>query len=480
MRLPLLPLLFIFILAGCQGEGNQVTEVSSCVPCHSHKSHLDSDHQIECTSCHRGNKAATDKNMAHEQLVSSPSHPDNMEMACAPCHEEHVSGIKASIHFTLRNSVNQFRDAYGAADALQNFLETPFSPTPDNISELADDLLRRRCFVCHLYNKGEEYPKTRHAMGCGGCHLPVTDGSLTEHRFQKPQDEQCLSCHYGNYVGFDYYGRFEHDLNDEYRTPFFKSDSPPPPYGIEYRQLQPDIHQRKGLICIDCHSGTELMQNNGNKPSCKGCHDINSLQHVLPSLVTFREVGTFILQAHNGKDYTIPLLSDAAHFDKSETVSCQGCHAQWTFNDTGKHFLRSDTDNFDNWYFLSNQGSKEVQRIIENNTDYDKDELSPQMTDKLTGELRNGLWHKGYTMRRWEVPLLGRDTNGIITTMRPLLDYQLSWIDEDDEVHFDSVRPVNGGSGIRAYSAHTIGSAGLFYRERIALFLASERTEVEK
>lgn len=98
------------------------------------------------------------------------------------------------------------------------------------------------------------------------------------------------------------------------------------------------------------------------------------------------------------------------------------------------------------------------------------------MTDKLTGEPEIGLWHKGFTMRRWEEILLGRDDEGRISPMRPLLDYSLSWIDEEENVRFDSVPSSAPGGGMRPYVPHTTGPAGLFYQERLARFLAKERS----
>jgi hypothetical protein len=98
------------------------------------------------------------------------------------------------------------------------------------------------------------------------------------------------------------------------------------------------------------------------------------------------------------------------------------------------------------------------------------------MTDKITGKQETGLWHKGYTMRRWETTLLGRDEDGNITTMRPILDYSLSWIDEDEMVRFDSVPSQAPNMGLRPYTAHTTGPAGLFYKERLEQFLAREGT----
>jgi hypothetical protein len=122
------------------------------------------------------------------------------------------------------------------------------------------------------------------------------------------------------------------------------------------------------------------------------------------------------------------------------------------------------------------QGSFEIETIVDHNNDFDNTELPAEMTDKLTGEAETGLWHKGFVMRRWEDIRLGRDDQGRISPMRPLLDYSLSWIDEDEDVRFDSVPSSAPNKGLRPYVPHTTGAAGLFYQERLTRFLAAERS----
>ncbi len=467
-------LILLFVLSACKSEEQpKPVALLQCINCHT--IHTDANHQLPCISCHKGNNQANSKDNAHKDLVASPAHPDHLTASCGPCHAEIVADIGNSLHFTLKTSTNEFRKAFGAKDELSTFLETPQDNNPANILGLADDLLRRSCFRCHLYSPGDDYPSVSHGTGCAACHMAFSEGEAKSHSFQRPGDEQCLSCHYCNYVGFDYYGRFEHDFNYEYRTPFTTKNKHFRPYGVEYHQLKPDVHQLRGMLCIDCHSGRELMTDGGAKPSCKGCHSRELLQHTLPVLVENHE-GVFILHGRDGLDHTIPLMQNPAHEEQTEDITCQACHAQWTYNDFGKHFLRSDTDNFDLWINLSVQGNFEIETIIDNNNDFDETELPAEMTDKLTGEPEVGLWHKGFTIRRWETIILGRDDQGRITTMRPALDYSLSWIDAEKNVRFDSVSSLAPNGGLRPYVPHTTGPAGIFYKDRIEEFLAKERS----
>ncbi len=465
--------IFIIALSGCSSEEQKTVSLLQCTNCHS--VHTDTNHQQECISCHKGNNPAIDKDSAHLGYIPYPAHPDHLTESCGPCHAEIVDRITSSQHFTLYKITNVFRKAFGAKDTLTSFLETPKKSDPETPLELADDLLRRRCFRCHPYSSGDDYPSVTHGTGCASCHMVFVDGKPESHSFQKPGDAQCLSCHYGNYVGSDYYGRFEHDFNVEYRTPFTTKNKYFRPYGVEYHQLKPDIHQLRGLLCIDCHSGRELMEKGGEKPSCEGCHQLKKLQHALPAHVKENQ-GVFTLNSRNGQEHTIPLMQNTAHEGQTENISCQVCHAQWAFNDIGKHFLRSDTDNFDMWSNLSTQGSSEIETIVENNNSYDNAELPPLMSDGITGKPELGLWYKGFTMRRWETITLGRDDKGTITTMRPVLDCYLSWVDQDEVVRFDSVPSQAPDGGLRPYVPHTTGPAGFYYKERIEQFLAKERS----
>ncbi len=477
MKLPFPLIILALLLSGCPEQHRPAEPLRQCIDCHAME--LDSRHQLPCTSCHQGNNGAKDKGSAHVDLVAHPSHPDSMQKICGPCHGQMVAGVLESSHFTLENSTNLFRQAFGAEEKLASFLDTPRPAAPATALDLADDLLRRRCFKCHPYSRGDNYPATTHGTGCASCHLAFAEGRLTSHTFEKPRDEQCLSCHYGNYVGFDYYGRFEHDFNAEYRTPFTTTDDHFRPYGVEYHPLAADIHQQWGMVCLDCHSGKELMTKDGGKPSCQACHDSSELMATLPPRMEKRSDG-FILHGVGGKEHPVPLLQHPAHFEQQQPVTCQVCHAQWTFNDFGKHFLRSDSDDLSPWTLLATQGDAELEAVVENNLNFDKPELPPGMTDTLTGESQPGLWLKGYSMRRWENPLLGRDQSGAIATVRPLLDWSLSWIDQNETVRFDSVAPERPGKMLRAYVPHTTGPAGVFYRLRIDQFLKTEHTSPPK
>ena len=153
-----------------------------------------------------------------------------------------------------------------------------------------------------------------------------------------------------------------------------------------------------------------------------------------------------------------------AHEKYGKEVSCQVCHAQWAFNDSATHLLRSTSDEYDFQERLTVQSSSWVEHVLEHNLYSAEDEIDPTMADGITGQVRPGIWYKGYTQRRWENIIIKRDLDGVIKVFRPILDLHLSAIDEDGEVLSDNL--TGTGRGLLPYTPHTTGPAGLFYYNR--------------
>jgi len=499
-----MPYLLLFILCslfltGCsdtttpsEQPKDSSAEVSSLVNPEQHgcrRCHLsqpDKAHDLSCSDCHGGDDSSNDQQTAHLNLIARPAHPSLMAQTCGRCHPDQTAGVAASIHFTLAGEINLVRKAFGAQETLDHLTRIPTNDTPETPLQLADDLLRRRCLRCHPYSNGDPYPLVSHGTGCAACHLDYNNGSHASHTFlATPGDKQCLQCHYGNWVGADYHGRFEHDFNEEYRTPYFTRESVNPPlirpYGVEYHQLTPDIHQQKGMICVDCHSGAELMNSpKADAIRCRDCHLRQRLEQALPSNVIAEGDEFFLLSKGDRQRHAIPLMRHPAHASHRDSVDCQVCHAQWAFNDIGTHLLRNDTSEQDAFWRLTTQGSWEVEQILTHNLSPDTStSLPPTMSDKISGETKKGIWHQGYTMRRWETVQLGRDASGRIAVMRPILDLHLSWIDDSHTIRFDAVTAQSEHDGLQPYTPHTTGPAGMFYRQRLQEFYQMEKTRKE-
>jgi hypothetical protein len=217
-----------------------------------------------------------------------------------------------------------------------------------------------------------------------------------------------------------------------------------------------------------------------NKPgtaavTCQDCHLQANLDQALPLNVA-QDNGQYLLYSKGDKKYhDLPLMRNPAHTAYQEAIDCQVCHAQWAFNDTGNNLLRNDTMAYDQFWKLTTQGSWEVENFLEYNLNPDfTTTRPPTMRDKINGEEKKGIWYQGYTMRRWEAIQLGRDADGKISVMRPVLDLHLSWIDEKYKVRFDAVAGHTADKGLEPYIPHTTGPAGMFYRQRLRDFYRLE------
>ncbi len=467
------------ILCGCREEDNKTapveapekppvvqTKPTDCQGCHPSIS-LGAHESLTCVTCHRGRNDTGEIEKAHEGLVKQPAHPDSMEMVCGPCHQQTIQAAHTSPHFTLKNTVNLVRTHFGARTTLDDLTKIPVTEVPEDTLGLADDMLRRRCLRCHVYSRGDGYAYTRRGTGCAACHVAYSGQEMISHEMlSRPADRQCLSCHYANHVGGDYYGRFEHDFNWEYRTPYTTTEPFVRPYGVEQHDLAPDIHQQAGMTCLDCHSGSELMNlNQETTLTCRSCHEYRPDENITDlGNLSFKDGSLVLTTLKDGTRLDVPQMRHPAHNEFGSQVACQVCHGQWSFNDFTTHLLRSDLDDYDEWERLTVQSSSEVEQILEHNLYSDEDELDPSMHDGITGIPKYGLWYKGFTQRRWEEPVIDRDRDGVIRVFRPILDLRLSWIRDEDDVRFDNVQGKE--SGLLPYTPHTTGKAGLFYRNR--------------
>lgn len=394
-----------------------------------------------------------------------PGHPDQMRATCGQCHASVVSSALHARHFTLANEINKVRQHFGANDRVAGVQDIPMHEAPATLLALADDMLRRRCLRCHVYTPGDQYSGVTRGVGCAACHLAWQDGKMQGHQFRAPQDRQCLSCHYGNAVGWDYYGRYEHDYNWEYRTPYGEQSPqryPLRPYGIEYHDLVPDIHQQRGLVCIDCHEQSGHAST-AYTLNCRSCHGWQPGQTLLPKRLQVQGEQLLLTGSADGRQHRVPLLRHPAHQQYANKVDCQVCHAQWSFNDSSTHLLRSEKVDYERWERLMVQGSSEIETLLQHNA-YSSNELPLTMRDGITAEPRPGIWLQGYGQRRWEQMIIERDTDGIIKVFRPILDLHLSMVDHQGKVVFDN--QSGQGRSRLPYVPHTTGPAGMFYLNR--------------
>ncbi len=424
---------------------------SGCRRCHNVE--IDQAHDIGCNTCHHGRPDGYTMAQAHQGLISMPSHPAYMARICGRCHAREVAAARTSIHFTLSGEIGTVWSAFFPDEQVPGLSGLPVEKPIRTKEGLVSDLLRRRCLRCHVYYRGDAYMGTQRGTGCAACHMDI-QSIPWDHRFHREvPDSRCLSCHYGNFVGWDYYGRFETDYPYDYRAPLVKGRHMARPYGLEWHEMTPDIHKKAGMHCTDCHPSGPC-QGKRRRVKCIDCH----LSGNRGPLMDQRRIG------HRPGDIRV--------------VACVACHAVWSFQDQGRSLIREDLADYDDWSYLSVQGDSEVERIIKDSIDLPYSEWPlPRMLDKISGRYRNGMWFEGFTKRSWGVRL-GEDRHGCLSVMRPILDLSLSYIDSDDVVRFDSLRPDSINGLWLPYSPHTIGPADVFRTIYVRSWLEKRDKEV--
>lgn len=353
-----------------------------------------------CLSCHNiyfkdlhGNFfTCTD---CHPNLANAPS-SDRVYQVCMKCHYKEVQGFYRGSHYTYKNMITKTFKNFGVdVDLTLQDLKSIKQINTKNLKvnkksdiniHLISDFLRSRCLSCHVEYEGENYPKTKRAKGCLACHFHNIQGKTKEKKFfaiKKPEDEKCLSCHYSLYIGWDYYGYFPHNWYVDYRSPFINGTTPERVYGIEFYTLRPSIHKERGLKCINCHKKEEVMFNKKRR-SCKDCHKNLSKKFHNQSLL--------------------------------RSIRCEVCHANFVIREKILECYLDFNPSLEDWIDLMVQESWEIEEYFRNRLRGVA--IPAKMKDKVSLELREGLWLCKNGGRSFEITEYGRDEEGKICILR--------------------------------------------------------------
>ncbi len=372
----LIIVLFLLInIAGCTPISKGTKEFT-CESCHGEAPLKLSHSQLSCKDCHAGSSPAKNKELAHKNLKKDLS-PEEVEILCNRCHSKEVMAFQKSYHYTYAGELKGILRGFSLNLKIENIKSLlPLEGSFETKEGLFVDFLKRRCLTCHIYSKGEKYSRTHRAKGCFSCHSP--------HKLGRPGDHECLSCHYGTKIGWDYYGYSPHPWFVDYRSPFIQGKNPERPYGIEAYRLREDIHKSKGLACVDCHSKQEIMYGE-KKISCLSCHK------------NFKEKNF-----HQKK-----IL---------QQVRCEVCHASFISMDDVKVCYLEINPNLEEWIDLSIQESSEIEEIIGKFMEGKR--VSIKMKDKFTDKEKEGLWLCTLGNRTFDKIFLGKDKEGRLCLLR--------------------------------------------------------------
>ena len=482
---------------------------SPCASCHGGiESPGDAHAGLSCETCHVeplasardiGHQPAL-RPEGHPDVAANPSHPSTWESACGPCHPGELSRMQRSLHWTQTGIIAHTRYLWGAQDrvvpelTLEQLAGTPPAAIPETSrgdpAALVDDLLRRRCLRCHLAAPGDGGEGLYRGAGCAACHVPYADDGLyagadeavrgagtrgrpREHRILRPTgNDACLRCHHGDATGADYVGLFPADAHDEFRVPLEGGEDRPLVRGRDQHRLTADLHADGGLTCVDCHGQDEVMGPPGGPgPAlaheavgvrCTACHGDLEGWHTgthPAGLAAGDDGGWTLTLRHGGGERIVPQIAVAvgatvhpAHEPTAHSrLTCAACHSSWAGQAFGRHLHLSMVPTWNLWIPRDAQGDPELSRRVAEAEALDeaaRADLAPRMTDRITGEERDGLWAGGHSLRRWEEPALGMTPDGRIAPFRPRHLYQVTHVAADGLVYLDSAVPRRGdGSG---------------------------------
>jgi quinol-cytochrome oxidoreductase complex cytochrome b subunit len=280
-----------------------------CLLCHRSVTGLGNSHRPEaigCASCHGGDVFTLDQARAHVGMDPIPGNLASARLGCgqAACHASIIPRVERSLMATMSGIIAVNRTVFGEVSvaqdgALPHVRQLRRSP--------ADSHLRQLCASCHLgAEKTALGPNDEQSRGggCNACHLSYSAAALsalTRYEQQKARgaadapsvhpalsldidNGQCFGCHSrSGRISTSYEG-----WHEVHEPPADASDRGRPAPS-RFRALQdervfervvPDVHQQRGLDCIDCHTSVEVMGDgvpHGRKSeqlrvACEDCH----------------------------------------------------------------------------------------------------------------------------------------------------------------------------------------------------------------
>jgi len=236
----------------------------------------------DCIVCHGGNPYNKSKEYAHKgtdkyfkdhdgpkAFYPSPTDPSVVKNTCGMCHQKHVE-----LQYTSVNTFDDHNKSLGTKKYVEYMQklskkETKAFKKDNNTSSHAS---KKGCASCHI-----PYAKSGLYKGGDVRISKKTKGHVLTHKIQSSRDVEvslldknytgvlqsnCASCHSkGKFISLSYKGLLE-----------LKKD--------HHINLQEDIHFKKGMICQDCHTSSDLHGSGfGTNESlaaveieCQDCH----------------------------------------------------------------------------------------------------------------------------------------------------------------------------------------------------------------
>ncbi|MBL7471557.1 hypothetical protein [Robertkochia sediminum] len=373
-----------------------VGDLESCLHCHQNTTGYSNYHNPEvigCSSCHLGNTTTLDKSEAHAGMILIPGNLADAKETCGKCHADELDKVNSSLMTSNSGIIAVDKFAFGEADSPNHHFHIK-----DLAHSASDKHIRDLCANCHLGAEKPEYgaiDQLSRGGGCIACHLNYSDQAASDleryiasGKMELPRvhpatdifvnDMHCFGCHSrSSRISTNYMG-LQETLLEEAEV------AKTPGYTVMddkrvYKHQQADVHHKKGLLCIDCHSSHEVMgtgerythQEDAVALQCSDCHfkeapntipydslDRESFlvfmhreyEHTDKEIIAVEKdghplVNTFIDTSGNAwligkKDGAIHPLKkqpEVCSGNAHQNVSCSACHSSWASRCIGCH-----------------------------------------------------------------------------------------------------------------------------------------------
>ncbi|MFN3921829.1 MAG: hypothetical protein ACK4K4_05470, partial [Caldimicrobium sp.] len=318
-----------------------------CLLCHNEKIQ-EKAHSVEilgCSSCHLGNPFATSKKEAHRGIVKNPSDLRVVEKTCGQpnCHPGDIKKVRNSLMATNHGIIKRLLYVFREEKLLQEFsyikVADLYSKHKDFEKSFALDYFKKLCGSCHLYLEKEKFEGflAEKGGGCSACHLLGSKKDLKEKKLHPKLSkavplEKCVLCHNrSGRIGFTYQGLYEGSQGGIFHKTWID--------GRELLAIEPDVHFKAGLHCIDCHTREEIM-GDGNfyhnieealEITCETCHKGKGLTkkgRILNNLIKKGDK-LFLKSKITGKEHPVKTPSPSCEDRFHKRLSCSACHSEY-------------------------------------------------------------------------------------------------------------------------------------------------------
>lgn len=303
-RLYFLSLFLLIIATGCSqapGDG------STCANCHQGLE-LASESHMECVACHGGDPQESNEKASHKGMYGpkNPADPKYWDKTCGRCHPYQLDRIKANLMYTNTGMIKNTQATWEGEDGALYATSKETVPNAEGIKielkpvaeldNLAGELYRKTCSLCHIGVDSNQVWTGSHASGCGACHFPYNNNATYQgndptvkgkwphsasHKMENlPDNNVCVRCHNrSGRIALSYEGR--NDGNNSLVPTRNGDPGPDIISGVRNAtRIQPDIHHEKGMECIDCHTSRDIMGDGyayenmyqQTEITCEDCH----------------------------------------------------------------------------------------------------------------------------------------------------------------------------------------------------------------